>query len=266
VILNLRARKHRTAAVLYSVVIGGLTLAAVSGCSSSNPHPPGSYERGVYYQEKKRCTQAIKAFEVFVRANPTDSLAAEAQYRKARCYLDLHEYPLAVVEFQILRKDHPISPRVEDAYYWEGMAYMSQVGRVERDLTGVEEARLHFLELAQRYPDSEYLPDVRVHMQEMSDMMVRKRLGAVQVYRQLGRYEAANITLDDILTDERNSTLLDEVMIWRAEISRKTGDYETGIAICERLLDEYPDSRFVRRARKLHKDLREKLAELYDYE
>jgi len=257
--LDLHRSIHCLATVLYLVCLASLTALSAAGCSSTNPYPPGSYERGVHYQDDGRRTMAVKAFEAYVRGNPTDSLAAEAQYRKAICYQELQQYPLAAVEFQILRKDHPTSPRVEDAYFWEGYCYMKQVGRVERDMTGVDQARLHYVEFAQKYPASPHMPEVRTYMQEMSDMMARKKLGAAHVYRQLGRHRAAGITLDDIIADERNSTLLDKAMIWRAEAATKTGDWEVGIDMCERIINDYPDSRYVGRAHKILAELRAKL-------
>lgn len=247
----------RRAACAYA--LGCALVLVVGACGSTNPFPPGSYERGVHYQENGRRTEAAEAFAAYLRSEPSDSLAAEAQYRKALCYQELEQYPLAAVEYQILRKDYPMSQRVEDAYFAEGVCYLGQVDRVERDLTGVDQARRHFLEFARKYPESEHMPEVETYMQEMSDMVVRKRLGAVHVYRQLGRNRAAGITLDDIIATEPNSALIDQAMIWRAEISTKTGDWEVGIDMCYAIINDYPDSKYVKRAEKILAELQAKL-------
>ena len=132
-----------------------LTAIFFSGCGAGNPFPSGSYERGVLFNEQQKYPEAVSALEAFVRHNPTDSLASEAQYLKGRSYMEMEEYPLAVVEFQILIKDYPTSDRVEDAMFYQGLAYYRQVGRVERDITGAHEARLHFLKYSQLYLDLE---------------------------------------------------------------------------------------------------------------
>ena len=75
--------------------------------------------------------------------------------------MELEEFPLAAVEFQILRKDYPTSPRVEDAAFEEGIAYFEEVGRIQRDITGAVEAREHFREFARQYPGSRHLEAVR---------------------------------------------------------------------------------------------------------
>lgn len=235
----------------------GLLLVMITGCGASNPHPPGSYERGVFFAEQGKDVEAVAALESFIRGNPTDSLAAEAQYIKGLTYMDMNEYPLAAVEFQILRQDYPTSARVEDALFQEGVAYLEQVGKVERDITGAYEARLHFLKFSQQYPDSERMPEVTAYMEEISDLMVRKRLEQVKVFKQLHRYEAVAITLDDVLVEEAGSSYIPEVMWERAKAAEKMDDPDAAARMYERLVSEYPDSRYSGRANKALKSLDE---------
>jgi outer membrane protein assembly factor BamD len=235
----------------YTAILAALAVAAVlAGCGMSNPYPVGSYERGAHFHERGNHRAAVEALAVYVRQNPADSLAAEAQYLKGLSYMELGEYPLAAVEFQILQKDYPTSARAEDAAFQEGVAYLEQVGRIERDITGAVEARLHFLDFARAYPGSPHMPQVREYMQKISDMVVKKRLGAVEVYRKLHRPVAAGITLDDIIADEPGSSLLDQVLAQRAEVALETGDEETARAMWERLVFEFPDSPRTPRARR----------------
>ncbi|RKZ19555.1 hypothetical protein DRQ50_01805 [bacterium] len=233
-------------------------LILLAGCGLHNPYPVGSFERGAYYAEHGNNLEAIPALESFVRHNPTDSLAPEAQYLKGMTYMATAEFPLAAVEFQILRKDYPVSDRVEDALFMEGEAYLSQVGHVSRDMTGAHQARLHFVRFMEEYPSSSHLPAVEERLQEISDMMVRKRLGQVKVYRQLGRHQAAALALDDILRFEAGSNLIDDVIWERARTAGKLEDEATAGDMYQRLINEYPDSRHTESARKALMDLRDK--------
>jgi len=238
---------RRSLALIWTAVA---LLALLAGCGASNPHPVGSYERGVFFAEHGKDLEAVGALETFVRHNPTDSLAAEAQYLKALTYMNMHEYPLAAVEFQILRKDYPISPRVEDALFHEGEAYLEQVGAIERDITGAYEARLHFLKFSQEYPSSPHMPEVLAYMQEISDLMVWKRLEQVKVYGQLGRHKAVAKVLDILLDEEAGSSYIPEVLWKRAEVARKLDDIDTEAEMYERLVDTFPDSPYGEDARK----------------
>jgi outer membrane protein assembly factor BamD (BamD/ComL family) len=163
-------------------------------------------------------------------------------------YMEMEDYPLAAVEFQIMRKDYPTSPFVEDALFAEGKAYLFQVDRIERDITGALEARLHFLKFSQEYPGSRYMPEVVDYMQQISDLMVRKRLGQVKVYGQLKRYQAIAIVLDDVLTEEAGSTLIPQVMWERARVAERLADPDTAADLYEKLVDRYPDGPYAGRA------------------
>lgn len=228
---------------------------ALGGCGTTNPYPPGSFERGQFFVEHDNFTDAIPALETFVRHNPTDSLAVQAQFMKARTLMELEQYPLAAVEFQILRKDYPTSPLVEDAFYYEGIAYLDQVENIERDVTGAYEARIHFLEFSQEFPNSKYMTEVVEKMREISDLMVRKRIQQIKIYSQLKRYNAVAMTLDIVLVDEAGSGLLDEVLFRRAEVAVRLEDYGTAETMYKRLLDDFPESDFTGKAQDGLKNL-----------
>ena len=235
--------------LLAGVLLSAL-LSCVGGCGMANPHPQGSFARAQFYAQNGKNLEAVTALESFVRRNPTDSLAHEAQYLKALTYMEMKEFPLAAVEFQILRKDYPTCDRVEDAFFQEGVAYFSQVGNIARDVTGGHEARLHFLKFSQQYPDSRHMPQVVEYMQQISDMMVAKRLQQAKVFWQLKRFKAIDMTLATALSDEAGSSLLDQVMWQRAKANEKLDRLDTARLMYQRLFEEYPDSPLAGGARR----------------
>jgi len=252
-------RQRVLSAGLFVLLLGMLLLNA--GCAGHNPHPSGTFDRAAFYAENGKDLEAIAAFESFVRHNPTDSLAAEAQYLKAMTYMEMREYPLAAVEFQIMRKDYPTSPFVEDALFEEGKAYLFQVGRVERDITGAYEARLHFLTFSQQYPSSRYMPEVVGYMEEISDLLVTKRLEQVKIYGQLRRYDAIAIVLDDLITEESVSSLMPRVMWERAVVAERLDDPDTAAEMYETIISRYPNGEYRDRAADALRALDEELYE-----
>lgn len=240
---------------LASIIL--LTVLFFSGCGAGNPFPSGSYERGVLFRDQEKYPEAVSALEAFVRHNPTDTLAAEAQYLKGMSYMDMEEYPLAVVEFQILAKDFPTSPRVEDAMFMQGLGYYGQVGKVERDITGAHEARLHFLKFSQLYPQSVHMDDVIFTMQKISDLMVLKRLEQAHIFRQLKKPGAVVMILGEVLKNEANSTLLDRVLYERGQAAAKVGDFDIAEEMYQTLIRDYPESDFRNKANKSLRKLEE---------
>jgi outer membrane protein assembly factor BamD len=240
----------RRAAILICATVALLPLLfSLGGCGTRNPYPPGSFERGQRYYEKNKPHEAVEVFNTFIRQNPTDSLAAKAQYLKALSYIEIKEYPLAAVELKILRKDYPTSELVEDAYFYEGVAYFKQVGRIERDVTGAYDARAHFLKFLEFYPNSEYAEQARDYLQQVSDMVVRKRLSAANVYRHLGEHGAVMVVMETTLLEEADSSLLAEVLYRLGEAAYRLGESDKARTAYQRLVDEYPDSRYAGAAR-----------------
>ncbi|MBK7045897.1 MAG: outer membrane protein assembly factor BamD [bacterium] len=215
----------------------------IGGCAGGNPHPPATLDRADYFAAKGNRLEAVAAYEAFVRHNPTDSLAAEAQFRKAMIYMELKEFPLAAVEFQILRKDFPTSNRVEEAQYQEGLAYLRQVGDVERDASGALEARAHFERFLVAYPESTRRAAVTAELAGISDLLVQKRLAQVQVFRQLGRWQAVATVLDGVLEDEPGSALVPDVLWERARAAEKLDDSAGATRFYSRLASDFPQSR-----------------------
>jgi len=236
--------------MLWLVSIVFLMIVVLSGCGASNPFPSGTYERGVFFREQEKYPEAVSALEAFVRHNPTDSLASEAQYLKAVSYMEMEEYPLAVVEFQILAKDFPTSQRIEDAMFNQGVSYYGQVGKVERDITGAHEARLHFLKFSQIYPQSKHMDEVISIMQDISDLMVLKRLEQANVFDQLKRPAAIVMVLGEILKTETNSRLLDQVLWERGRAAEKIFDADLAEEMYQTLLRDYPESKYRDKASK----------------
>jgi outer membrane assembly lipoprotein YfiO len=238
-------RLLRTPLVLGMVLMAVVLAMQLSGCGAGNPYPVGSYERGQHFVEKENYLEAVQALESFVRHNPTDSLAAEAQFLKAMTTMKMKEYPLAAVEFQILRKDFPTSDRLEESIFQEGVAYFNQVGRVERDITGALDARRHFQDFLVNYPMSPYRSETEGYLLDISDLVVRKRLRQCKVFTQLHRHQAVVLALETVLDREPGSRLVDQVLFKRAEVALRLEDSATARTMYERLIRDFPDSPLV---------------------
>jgi len=102
------------------------------------------------------------------------------------------------------------------------------------------------------------MPEVTAYMEQISDLMVEKRLEQIKIYKQLHRYEAVAITMDDVLVEEAGSSLIPEVLWERAKAAEKLDDPDSAARSYGRLISEYPESRYTGRAEKALRKLDDK--------
>ncbi len=241
------ARPRARSMALAAAFCGGL---AAGGCGTTNPHPAGSLERAQHYQQRGKGREAVAALDQFLRRDPPDSVAVAAQAMKARAYMGLEEYPLAAVEWQILRQEYPGTGEAAESLYEEGLCELRQVGRLQRDVTPAQRARNLLRRYLQQHPAGPRAADARARLQEISDLLVRKKLGEIQVYRRLGRPEAAGIVLDALIENESESSLLPQLLLLRGELALRARQPETAVRAFTRLVEDHPQSPQAARARR----------------
>ncbi len=233
-----------------SLVIIAAGLTVLAGCGGSTSHVTGTYAKASSLRESGKHRRAVEAYSLFLRRSPTDSLAALAQFEKALSYIEIKEYPLAVVEFQIMRQEYPTNALVEEAFFREGEALLMQVNGIEKDITAAHEAREHFLSFLQTYPVSPFGNEARSMLVEISDMVVRKHLRSARFYRRMKKYEASAIVLDRLLETERRSGLVSEVLLERAEMAHKLEVPADEKGFLQQILKDHADSPEAKTARK----------------
>ncbi len=93
------------------------------------------------------------------------------------------------------------------------------------------------------YPESARRAAVTAELAGISDLLVQKRLAQVQVFRQLGRWQAVATVLDGVLEDEPGSALVPDVLWERARAAEKLDDTAGATRFYSRLASDFPQSR-----------------------
>ena len=228
--------------VLLSFAALMLGLIVLAGCGGSSAGVSGTYSRALSLRDSGKHREAVEAYSTFLRRSPTDSLAALAQFEKALSYVEIKEYPLAVVEYQILRQEYPTHELVEEAYFREGEALLLQVNGIEKDITAAHQAREQFLSFLQTYPASPFGNEARAQLVVISDMVVQKHMRSARLYSRMKEYEAAAIVLDRLLETERRSSLVPEVLLERADMANAQDLTDDEIGFLEQIVADFADS------------------------
>jgi outer membrane protein assembly factor BamD len=226
-------------------------ILALAGCSgAAGKFPAGSYERGVAEFEAEHYFEAVEDLKLFVRRNPTDPKVDEAQYHIALSRFRDKDYPVAAVEFEILRSDYPHSARVDDAWYMEGLCYQRQAPSLVHDQTPTRRALEHFQRYLRQFPGGARHDDALTQATALQEQLDRKRLEAVTLYERLGQDRAALVTLQALLDDRPDSILRPEMLYLAGTLAVRLGEADEARAFWKEVVTLAPDTDSAQRATK----------------
>ncbi|MEA3406073.1 MAG: tol-pal system protein YbgF [Pseudomonadota bacterium] len=113
---------------------------------------PATAEENTQYQQAfalmrgSKYDESIKAFEAFLVASPTSSLASNASYWAGEGYLIRKNYEQALKSFELVLDRYPSSSKVPDA--------LLRAADSLKSLKRTEEARVFYQKLIDTYPDT----------------------------------------------------------------------------------------------------------------
>lgn len=235
-------------------LLTGLALALVACGHPGGDLPVGTWERGLAEFEGESYLDAIDDLKLFIRRSPTDERADDAQFHVGKAYMAMEDYPVAAVEFEILRADYPDSEFLDDAWFLEGMCYVEQVPPVHLAQDATQTAVRHFQRYLRERPNGSRREAASEQLATLGEHLDRKRLRAVEIYIRIGKWEAALSSLEALFEDRPDSALLPEMLWLRSRIARKLDDLETSDAALAELVQRFPDSGAAEEARRLLED------------
>ena len=204
-----------------------------------------AYREAANYQNNAAFEVAVEEWQKFLKAHPTDPLAAKAQHYLGVCQLQLKQYQPAADAFAAVLKKHPQFELAEDALFNQATAQyaLAAAGKGEQ----YQQAAESFGELLRRYPDSKHREDSQFYRGEALYAEGKKRV-ATAVYAQLiqqfpqskrradtlyalgvaqeelGDHTAAGQTYDTLLKEFPNAPVAAEVRLRKAETLLQAGD------------------------------------------
>ena len=249
------ARSHLLALLL------GLLLVGAFGCSHPwNALPEGSYERGKSEAEGGATLDAIEDLKLFIRRNPQDPLADDAQFLVGKSYMETEDYPVAAVEFEIMQVDYPSSELADDAAYLEALSYVKQVPDYRLDQTITKKAMDKLNHYLKTYPSGKHVKEVHDELDQLQAKLDRKHFDSAAFYERRGHLVAANQVLENILEESPNSPLRPKILMLKGQTDLKLKNYQDAVTALRELVDRWPDfvdhgkaERLLKKAQKAQK-------------
>ena len=238
-----------------------LVGASLSGCAARRKTPvvgaaeadKHMFDRGTELLAKKNWITAREWFKRLVDGYPGSPYRMDAKLGVGDSYLGegrADSLVLAVNEFREYLQYFPVSDRADYAQYRLCLAQSKQMLSAKRDQTATHDTLTEIKRFKDAYPKSQYMAEVDKLYRIARDRLSASEFNAGMVYYRVKWYPGAGARFATILRDDPGYTRKDEVYFYMGDALLKLGQGPQAIPLFERLLSEYPKSKYVKKTQK----------------
>ncbi|MDR1361633.1 MAG: outer membrane protein assembly factor BamD [Holosporaceae bacterium] len=177
-----------------------LVALLMAGCSSpkddlSQKSADKLYASATSKMKSGDYEDAASEFKEIDSLFPYSNKASFGQVLAAYCQFQASHYLDALASLEVFLRYHPSHSLVHYAMYLRAMCIYMQVASVGRDAKAAKEARLAFLELLNKFPNSSYSRDCAKRVLILDDMIAAHEMSIGRFYQKhsnalsaIGRY------------------------------------------------------------------------------
>jgi outer membrane protein assembly factor BamD len=201
-------------------------LPLLSGCGGSNETPKPAavapveelYNNGVDALNTRRFSSADTQFNAVEQNYPYSTWAVNAQLMSGYSLYLQNKYTESIGTLDRFIQLHPAHRDIAYAYYLRALCYYEQIGDIERDQKGTEQAMNALREVVNRFPDSTYANDSKLKIDLCIDHLAGKEMEIGRFYQKQHLYEAAIGRFQRVVDDFQTTNHVPEALARLTEI------------------------------------------------
>jgi outer membrane protein assembly factor BamD len=226
------------------------------------------YTKAFEYYNKKEFGRAINLFEQIVNVFKATSKGDSVMFFMAKSYFGEDDYLMAGHYFKETTDNYSRSKFAVESDYMIGYCYYLTSPRPNLDQESTNLSILAFQKFIYKYPDSKYVPECKRLIAEMHDKLVEKAYLNAKLYFNMGTtnplyFKSAIITLRNCILEYPDSKYREELMYMILESNYQLAEnsvpekrmerYQSTLDEYYSFVGEYPQSKFIPDAEKIHK-------------
>lgn len=162
------------------LLFAGLSILLVlTGCQPSQEEMKADIEEAeaaLYGQgedfkfDEAKAQTAVTAYDEYIMRYPEDTLSSTYLFKSAELKKALRDFDGAIADYKKLATDYPEADKAPQGVFLQGFIY-------ENELGDTENARVHYEEFLEKYPDHELADDVEfslTHLGKSADEIIRE--------------------------------------------------------------------------------------------
>ncbi|BCO10196.1 hypothetical protein GF1_25720 [Desulfolithobacter dissulfuricans] len=214
-------RPIRSAKVLLCLLII-LSTTLLAGCADNNLSdmfnffdtgeeeqitPESLAIQGMDEFNRGRYSSALKTFEQIMDRYPFSSQALLAELKAADCHYYMGEYEEAKLLYKEFEERHPTNEAIPYVLFQIGMCDFKRTDRIDRDISGAQDAIQSFSRLLRAYPDSPYSREARARIKAAREFLVNHEYFVATFYVRTKKYDQAIHRLKYLLATYPDSAI-----------------------------------------------------------
>jgi outer membrane protein assembly factor BamD len=213
---------------------------------------------------KKDPEKARLYFRQVIDSFPKSFYAQRAKLAIADSFFDKGDEAnmiIAASEYREFISLFPLSPSASYAQFQLAMTFFKKALKPGRDQTKTKQALAEFKKVVTNYPAAEEVPDAREKIKECEERLAAHTLSIGVHYYKVHALKASTSRLTEILTKYPNFSKMDKVYYFLGASYFRWNKFEEAAPYFRKLITDYPESRYTRRALKKMEEIEKKLAE-----
>ncbi len=217
-----RRRAHVTLALVGALALGGCdTVSSLNPFDRPEVYKPEVtvdvpadklYNEGLARIQNGDSEGAVKKFDQIDKQAPFSPFARRGLILSAYTNYEAAKWEEAITASKRFIAQNPASPDAAYAQYIMAMSYFNQIPDATRDQERTERALAAMQELLDRYPNSEYVLDVREKMLVARDQLASKEMNVGRFYLEKRNYTGAVNRFRDVITKYQTTRHVEEAL------------------------------------------------------
>ncbi len=256
----------RSAGALAGLVLV-IATGVLTGCASaSSGHKPDKlttellstpkeqlFEKGKALLAKKKYDVGRKYLTFVFETYPNDPLGRQSLLLVADSYFrqaTTTGYTEARFRYRDYLNRYPGAPQRDYARYQFAVCYDKEHEKPDRDQTSTREAITQYQVLLKEYPNSSYTAGTNARIQALIDLLAEHEFAVGYFYMRKGAPKAALSRFLDVEQHFPDYGARDKLFFYSGQVLQRLGRNEEASRYFARLLEEYPKSQFVKKAKQ----------------
>ncbi len=244
-----------------------LTVLFSSSCSNYNKVVKSTdyefkYKKAIEYYKDGEYVRAGTLFQELVNIYRGTSKADKIYYYYAKSMMGQKDYLMAGHYFKTLINEFPTSEYVEEAQFMVGYCsyLISPKPRLDQTITheAIDALQLYI----NLYPFNDRVDEANRLIDELQGKLVYKAYLNAKLYYDFGKYKAAVVALNNCLGEYPDSEYREDLMFMLLKSkyllaigsvqSKKEARLSSALDEYFTFVDEYPESKYLKEAKKFH--------------